>query len=137
MEIKKLSLIFSALLLSACSIKSTKTSNLESINFHKYAYAICIGSAFKNNEIKEDANRSANGHMEHSNISLEAYQELRNHIDIWLAKKYHSKSEKSLQIMKCNDYFYSGEIQNIYNKYDPCKSKEGWLDITDYNKQCK
>ncbi|MCP3849935.1 MAG: hypothetical protein GY694_06820 [Gammaproteobacteria bacterium] len=92
MDIKKLTLFLTMFLLTACSVKTTKLVSLENINFHKYAYAICVGSAFKNDETKEDANRIANGHMEHGNISLEAYQELRTHIDIWLAKKYDSKS---------------------------------------------
>ncbi len=76
----KLGLLIITCLLASCLTNQTKTTNKESINFHKYAYAICIGSAFKNTEVKEDANRTANGHMEHGNISLDAYQELRERI---------------------------------------------------------
>jgi hypothetical protein len=136
MEIRKLALILVAGSLTGCSTSTSKEENLETINFHKYAYSICIGSAFNSNEVKEDANRSANGHMEHGNISLDSYEELRMRIDSWLAKHYESKSGKSLQIMKCNDFFYSGEIQEIYDKYDPCVSKDGWLDEADFKRQC-
>lgn len=137
METKRLTLVLITLVLFGCSAHVNTTRNMESINFNNYAYAICVGSAFNIKEVKEDANRSANGHMEHGNISLDAYQELRKRVDIWLAKDYVSKSGKSLQIMKCNDFYNSGEIQKIYHKYDPCKSSEGWLDLTDFNRQCK
>ncbi len=123
MDTKRLILVLIILALLGCSPQAIKTNNLENINFNNYAYAICIGSAFDTSEVKEDANRSANGHMEHGNISLDAYQELRDRVDIWLAKNYVSKSGKSLQIMKCNDFYNSGEIQKIYHQYDPCKSR--------------
>lgn len=137
METTKLVLILVGGVLIGCSTSGKNSANLESINFHKFAYTICIGSAFNSSEVKEDANRSANGHMEHGNISLNSYEELRLHVDNWLAKQYQSKGGKSLQIMKCNDFLYSGEIQAIYNKYDPCSSKDGWLDTEDFIRQCK
>lgn len=137
MEISKLAMILVGGALIGCSTTGKNIENLESINFHKFAYSICIGSAFKSNDVKEDANRSANGYMEHGNISLNSYEELRLRIENWLAKQYQSKSGKSLQIMKCNDFLYSGEIQEIYKKYDPCISKDRWLDEEDFIKQCK
>lgn len=137
MDTKRLTLVFIILILFGCSNQVKTTKNLESINFNNYAYTICVGSAFNIMEVKEDANRTANGHMEHGNISLDAYQELRERVDFWLAKDYISKKGKSLQIMKCNDFYNSGEIQEIYRKYDPCASSEGWLDITDFKRQCK
>lgn len=136
MEIKKLIFILTILNLYGCTTNVNRPANFETINFYNYAQSICIGSAFNIKEVKEDANRAANGYMESGNISLNAYQELRDRVDVWLAKKYISKTGKSLQIMKCNDFYHSGEIQGIYQKYDPCKTTDGWLDITDYNKQC-
>lgn len=137
MEFSKLALVLVVGTLIGCSTNGKNTENLEVINFHKFAYTICIGTAFESSEVKEDANRSAGGHIEHGNISLDSYDELRLRVDKWLAKKYRSKSGKSLQIMKCNDFLYSGEILEIYNKYDPCISKEGWLDKEDFIRQCK
>ncbi len=136
MEIRRLITIAMISTLIGCTANKGNTKNLENINFYNYAYSICIGSSFNANEVKEDANRSANGYMEHGNISLDAYQELRNRVDVWLAKDYMSKSGGSLQIMKCNDFYNSGEVQEIYHKYDPCKSSEGWLDVADFNRQC-
>ena len=51
--------------------------------------------------------------MEFSHISLDANQELRDSINVWSAKKYPSKSGESLQLMKCNDFYNSGDIQKI------------------------
>lgn len=137
MDTKKLILLLIVFNLFSCSTYNGRTANLENINFFNYAYTICIGSAFNDIEVKEDANRSANGYMIRGNISLDAYQELREHIDTWLSKNYISKSGKSLQLMKCNDFYNSKEIQIIFNKYDPCKSVEGWLDAANFDSQCK
>lgn len=136
MDIKKLISIVVVLGVLGCSGGSVKRETPESINFLNYAYAICIGSAFDVDVVREDANRSANGYMQQGNISLEAYQALRSKVDSWLAKEYPSQSGGSLQIMKCNDFFNSGDIQKIYIEHDPCKSSEGWLDVADFNRQC-
>ncbi|MDZ4264079.1 MAG: T6SS amidase immunity protein Tai4 family protein [Pseudomonadota bacterium] len=136
MAIKRVALVVLAFCVIGCSQSTVKIKTSENINFFNYAYSICIGSAFNPDEVKEDANRSANAYMEQGNISLDAYQELRDRIDIWLAKKYLGKNGEPLQIMKCNDFYNSGEVQDIYDKYDPCKSSEGWLDIDDFNMRC-
>jgi hypothetical protein len=136
MGIKKIIIAVMVFNIISCATGIKNPRNLENINFYNYANAICIGSAFNDNEIKKDANRSANGYMEHGNISLDAYQELRGRVDVWLAKDYKSKSGGTLQIMKCNDFYNSGEVQEIFQKYNPCKSSDSWLDSEDFDKQC-
>jgi len=105
--------------------------------FHNFAYSICIGSAFDTQEVKSDANRSANAYIQFGNISIEAYEEIRNKVDSWLKKEYKSKSGKSLQVMKCIDFINSGEVEKVFSKYDPCKNKENWLDAEEYDKRCR
>lgn len=136
MGIKKLIVAVVIFNIIGCATNINNPRSLENINFYNYANTICMGSAFTDNEIKGDANRSANGYMEHGNISLDAYQELRDRVDIWLIKDYMSKSGGSLQIMKCNDFYNSGDIQEIYQKYNPCRSSDSWLDSADFEKQC-
>ena len=136
MDIKGLGVIVLLPVMAGCSMTKIKQASPEEINFKKYAYAICIGSAFEADEVKSDASRSANGYMEYGNISLDAYQELRERVDYWLDKPYLSKSGGSLQIMKCNDFYHSDEISNIYMKHDPCRSSDGWLDLDEYKTQC-
>ena len=109
----------------------------ESEIFQNFAYSICVGSAFESEEVKSDANRSANAYIQFSNISLESYEEVRKKADSWLARDCKSKSDKSLQLMKCIDFINSGDVQEIFVKYDPCKNKENWLDTSEYEKFCK
>jgi len=136
MGIKKLVFFVIFMFLSSCSHVGNINKNNESLLFHDYAYSLCIGSAFKSEEVRADANRTVNRYLQFSNISSDAYQELRTSMNVWLAKYYKSKSGESLQIMKCNDFFNSGEIQTIYKKYDPCLSKDNWHDENKYDFQC-
>lgn len=108
------------IIFSFSSLASTKDYNEEQL-FRNFAYAACVARAYKSKEVTTDANRAASGYLEFGQIPLDAYQEIQNRIDIWLAKKYISKSGKSLQLMKCIDFYHSGDIQKIYKKYTPQK----------------
>jgi Type VI secretion system (T6SS), amidase immunity protein len=136
-RLKILGILIIEALLPNISFASNIREYKEKQLFLNYAYSACISSAFKSKEVKADANRSASGYIEFSHISFDAYQELNDSIKIWLAKKYSSKSGKSLQLMKCNDFYNSGDIQKIYNKYDPCKSKSSWLDKSEFTVRCE
>lgn len=139
MEARKLVytlLTLSFLLPSISCAKNIREYN-ESELFHNFAYAACVGSAFESDEIKSDANRSASAYMQFSNISMDAYEAIRKKVNNWLSKNYMSKTGKSLQLMKCIDFVNSGEVQAVFNKFDPCKDKNSWLDEEEFNKKCK
>ncbi len=123
MVVKKLVLLLLVIKLVSCSSPTQKMFSAEERNFYNFAYTICVGSAFEDLAVKGDAGRSANGYIQFGNIELDAYQELRERVNFWLAKEYKSKQGGSLQLMKCNDFYHSGEIQEIYLRYDPCKNK--------------
>lgn len=108
----------------------------EKLNFKNYALAVCLGSAFKSDETTSDFNKSANGYMERGNMSLEAYEELRDLVDKWLVKNYPSKHGGQVNSAKCFDLYHSSELTKIFNQYDPCHSKENWISEEDYKESC-
>ncbi len=108
------------IIFSFSSLASTKDYSEEQL-FQNFAYAACVASAYQSKEVTADANRAASGYLEFGHLSLDAYQEIQKRINTWLEKKYISKSGKSLQLMKCIDFYHSGDIQKIYKKYTPQK----------------
>ena len=104
--------------------------------FANAAFAICMGQAFSSRLVVEDAQRTASGYLEYAHMPFAAYLELQNQVERWLNKAYPSKSGGSLQLMKCIDYYNSGDIRSIYNKYDPCADRKLWHDAKEYALRC-
>ncbi len=136
MDTKRLtiSLILTFCLLS-CATSPTSKSNEEAL-FYNYSLAVCLGSAFEDKIVKSDFNKSANGYMERGNMPIEAYEELRASANRWLEKDYPSKNGGQVNSSKCFDFYKSKELFDIFKKYDPCKSKDNWLDPNQYTQQC-
>lgn len=136
MDTKRLTiLLFLTSFLLSCATSPATKSNEEAL-FYNYGLAVCLGSAFEDKIAKADFNKSANGYMERSNMPIEAYEELRASANRWLEKNYPSKSGGQVNSAKCFDFHKSKEIFDIFKKYDPCKSKDNWLDLNQYKQQC-
>jgi len=54
-----------------------------------------------------------------------------------LLKDYPSKHGRQANSAKCFDLYSSDDLANLFEKYDPCASKEAWLIEDDYIKKCK
>lgn len=135
MDFKKLAFFILILISSSCAVSEDKT--LEMNRFNDYALLICYGSAFNDSEVKQDFNRGANGVMEDSNISLDAYEELRILISNKLEENYPSKHGGQVQSLKCLDLIKNPAFHEIFNKFNPCKNKDSWLDESAYESSCK
>lgn len=111
----------------------------EEILFRNITLSLCLGMAYgrKSEYFTNQFSQATNGYREYSNISLDAYDELRSLIKQWLKKDYKSKSGDQNHFMKCTDLSNSNEIKELYTKYDPCKSSESWLDRDAYDMRCK
>ncbi len=136
MDVKRLVLLSLFVLISACTT-SAGIVNQERLYFSNYALAICLGSSFKAEDVKADFNKSANGYMERGNIPIEAFEELRGLVDTWLEKNYPSKHGGQINSAKCFDLYHSSELTSLFEKYDPCGTKDSWLSSDDYEKSCK
>lgn len=135
MDVKRLGFIAAIFQIVAC----TQTKDFvkkEQTYFENYALAICLGSAFEDDRVKADFNKSASGYMERGHMSIEAYEELRSAVPGWLKKDYPSKHGDQVNSAKCFDFYRSSELAEMFNKYDPCRSKAGWLDTDEYAENC-
>lgn len=135
MDIKRLTVVFLAFVGVGCAAVPAHDST-EYENFKNFAMAICVGSAFSDEAVKSDFNKSANGFMERGNMPLEAYGDLRALVNKWLNKNYPSKHGGQVSSAKCFDLVNSQELVQLYGKYDPCDSKAGWLSQENFEKSC-
>lgn len=134
MVVKRLILLTSLTLLSSCASSSWQTQ--EEMRFYEFALAICFGSAFNDDVTQNDFNRAANGIMERSHMPLESYEELRDVVGVQLKKDYKSKHGGQIQSLKCFDLMREGAVKKIFEKYNPCKDKSGWLEESEYKESC-
>lgn len=135
MDVKKLVVITVFMYLTACAVQPVN-EGIELKNFRNYALSACLGAAFSETEAAADFNRALNGYMEFGNMTLEAYEELRNLTKIWLAKNYLSKHGGQINSMKCFDLHDSEQVLELYKKNDPCASKEAWMDGASFEEAC-
>lgn len=140
MDIKRLIVTISIIIISsACNaeIHAFKEAKEETL-FKNITLSLCLGMGYegKSSYFTDQFSTATNGYREFSNVSLDAYDELRALIKIWLKKDYISKSSSQNILMKCIDLSNSSEIKSLYEKYDPCKSSESWLDNKEYKVKC-
>lgn len=136
MDTKKLILGITVSLIVACT-PTKNTSTQESLHFRNYSLAICLGSAFESEETKSDFNKAANGYMERGNMPIEGHEEARLLVDTWLNKNYQSKHGGQVNSAKCFDLYHSSELSKLFERFDPCQSKDSWLSEDDYYKSCE
>jgi len=141
MGIKKLIISFTLMLITVfCSAGTHPFKNAsEKRLFRNFSFSVCIGMAYEgeSEKLSSNVNKAANGYREFGNISLDAYDEARSIIQKWLKKDYRSKHGGQIELMKCIDLYNHIDLVNIFNKYNPCNSKDSWLDDNDFNLRCK
>ncbi len=99
---------------------------------------MCLGMGYKEKSgyFTDQFSQAINGYREFSNISPDAYDDLRATVRNWLDKDYRSKDETQNILMKCIDLSNSADVRAIYEKHDPCKSPDSWLDTEEYRLRC-
>lgn len=135
MDVKRLALAIISVIGVGCTAVPGHDST-EYENFKNFAMAICVGSAFSDEAVKADFNKSASGFMERGNMPLNAYEDLRNLVDRWLNKDYPSKHGGQVNSAKCFGLVGSQELAQLYDKHDPCDSEEGWLSRESFEESC-
>ncbi len=114
-------------------------SDSEETLFKNFTLSVCLNTAYgqSSQQLLNEASKAANGYREFGHIALDAYQQARQAVDIWLKKDYSSKSGGQIEIMKCIDLYNSDELSAVFEKYDPCKTKEAWLDQEEFKSKCE
>lgn len=139
MDIRQLTSGVLIIALAGCTTSPTPSPQQEQPElrmFRHYALAICLGAAFKDTPVTSDLNKAANGYFERGNMPLEAYEELREISGSWLEKDYPSKHGEQVNSAKCFDFAQSLQITTLYEKYNPCRREDDWLDPQAFIEAC-
>lgn len=88
-----------------------------------WALSHCLGSAFAESQVRQDAYRSAGGYLEYGHAPPQAYEDIGKLTNQFLAKKYLSHTGGSLHTMACIDLFHSKELAQLVSKYGAGKVK--------------
>ena len=134
---KQALIILSIFAISACSestASSSRETTKEARDFRKYATAICLGSSFGEESVKADANRSANVYL--GNVDLEAYEALRDQLGSWKPNGFATKNGPQAAIARCMEFSESDTVAQVFQRFDPCKNQDAWLDQQDFKTQC-
>ena len=137
MEFKKLVFIcISIMFTNSCFAYEFKRAS-ENTLFKNYALSMCIATNYESESIYKDAIDSLNGNREYGNIALEAYHELNEVQKMWQKIKYKSKKGNVSELFMCIDFHNSKDVQNIFNRYNPCKDKANWNSDDEFKMRCK
>lgn len=118
MDLKKLTSL--SLLLGTVSCATTPPSPVtEDVLLKNYALAVCLGGAFEAEAAKKDLNKAASGYMERGSAPIEAYEQVRQLANVWLAKDYPSKHGGQVNSAKCIDFFQSTELHELVEQHNP------------------
>ena len=118
MALRRLGLVVSAMVLTACSAQADMAFKQQSEIklFQHYAQASCLATAFTEGEIYDQAISALNGYREFGSMPLEAYQELAEPMQQWLKKDYATQAGQQNNLMKCIDFAESEIIAKIYHR---------------------
>ena len=89
----------------------------EQVLLKNWALSRCIGTAFANAEIKQDAFNSASGYLEYGHVPIEAYEEVSKLISVFLARKYSGSIPGTFHTMECLDLFHSKALDGVVQKH--------------------
>jgi hypothetical protein len=126
-------------LASSCNAQGHAFKNdEEKMLFKNTSLSLCLGMGYegKSSYFTDQFSSATIGYREFSNISLDAYEGCRDLIKKWLKKDYKSIDGIQNIFMKCIDLSNSKELEDIFNKYDPCKTPESWFDNKEYKLRC-
>jgi len=141
MDIKKLIATIAIIFFtSACNANGHAFKNAqEETLFKNITISICLGMGYegKSSYFTNQFSQATNGYREFSNLSLDAYEELRTLVKKWLKKDYSGKNGNQNNLMKCIDLGNSNEIKSLYERYNPCRTPESWLDKKEYKLRCE
>lgn len=133
---QKLNLMLVSLLLCcSCSAYEFKSAS-ELTLFKNYALSSCVATYYEGDSIYQDAIDALNGNRAYGNIPLDAYHEINDTLITWSKKEYVSKAGNISEFFMCIDFQNSKDVLEVYNKYDPCKSKESWTSEKEYDLRC-
>lgn len=136
---KQTLLIFTTLIISACSTHKTFHAPVkESQYFKNYALAICLGGSFNETHFNIDISKSLNGYIDKGSLGLEDYEEIRTFVKHWKdTTKTESKEGGQIIFIKCMNMYHSNDLDQLYKKLTPYSTlAKEWYIPENYYKNC-
>jgi hypothetical protein len=111
-----------ALTSSLCYSDNSARKPYTDIQYLKnYGLSSCLADGYQSKDIVHDAVAAANGYKELGSLDIDAYNEVSVLGKKFLSRNYLSLSGEKLTLMKCIDFFYSKELDDLAQKYIPQK----------------
>ncbi|ATZ10505.1 T6SS amidase immunity protein Tai4 family protein [Erwinia amylovora] len=114
---KLLSLSFLILSLQASCNAYANNKYSPQTNLKNYALSSCISQGYQSKEVKEDAAAAARGYLEFGDYSLAAHTAVRKLGKAFLAKEYTSQSGEPMTLVKCIDFYHSGQLDKLVKEF--------------------
>lgn len=76
----------------------------------------CLGKAYNNPSIKNDADSTASAYLEYSKQPIETFYSLDKLADKYIKVKYSGSIPSNFNTMKCIDLFYSKELNDYLDQ---------------------
>ncbi|HWV14596.1 MAG TPA: T6SS amidase immunity protein Tai4 family protein [Cellvibrio sp.] len=87
--------------------------------YKNWVLSKCIGTAFSEERVRQDAFNSASAYLELSRLPIESLTAAEPLIKQFLARDYRGSIPGSFQTKACLDLFYSNELETL------CREKIG------------
>ena len=104
--------------------------------FKGYTLSACIAHGYEEGDIYKDALASLKGFRASAKVSLDAYAEVNDAIEGWLAKPYQSKKGGKVELFACMDLMLSEELKSIFLRHDPCDDPSNWREKSEFTVRC-
>jgi hypothetical protein len=82
-----------------------------------WALSYCLASTMQPCTAKQDALNTAGAYLQQGHQPIEAYDETKKLIDMYLAKNYTGSTPGTFNTKKCIDLYESHELQILLHKY--------------------
>jgi len=111
-----------ALILNTSALGAVQPSTDSPVQLLKnHAFAACLSDGLAGSDAAKDAAAAAREYFEHGSLPIEAHTEAVHLARKYLAKDYKNIYGDNLVVMKCIDFFNSGELGRLVLKYAPKK----------------
>ena len=78
-----------------------------------WALSVCLATVVEDAATKEDANATASAFMEYGRQDIEAYEQVRELVERFTARRYFGSIPSSFNTLKCIDLFHSKELDKL------------------------
>jgi len=99
--------------LASCTSVHKKETPSEMSNGIKYSIAYCLSKTYPNSEFSSDSRHISGSYIQVGSYGIQVYESIRKFVNAYQQKKYVSKHNRNLNIMKCIDLLESNKLKVV------------------------